>query len=259
MNTTIPIPAWAQPRADLSSKTVLVVGGAGGVGEGVTRALLVGGATVVATARTQSKLDDLRDRIDDPHLVTRTLDVMGPDLDTVAYDLAAKHGPFDGVVISIGDWGTQGRKKILDLTDSEWDALVAANQTGVFRAYRSLVPLTAPGGMIAQLNGMSAEVPFPGAAVVAATAAANKSLTRTLAAELEGQGPRIYQVILGVIRTRTRKLAGMDNDAWVPASDVGVHVAELVANTSQLASAVTHWFVDPLQGPQASLPRIPGV
>ena len=259
MTTTLPAPAWAKSRTNLIGKTVLVVGGAGGVGEGVTRTLLAGGATVVATARTRSKLDDLQGRINDPHLVAQTLDVLEPDLDRVARRLAAQHGPFDGVVIAIGDWGTQGRKPILDLTDSEWNALVAANQTGVFRAYRSLVPLIAPGGMIAQINGMSAEIPFPGAAVVAATAAATKSLTRTLAAELEGRGPRIYEVILGVIRTRPRQLAGIDNAAWVPAVDVGVHVAELVAGTSPLASNVTHWFVDPNSGPQAALPRLPGV
>lgn len=258
MTTADTAPVWAQPPTDLPSKAVLVIGGAGGVGEGVTRALLAGGATVIATARTQSKLDDLRDRVADPRLVVRTFDLMAPDLDRVAREFAAEYGPLDGVVIAVGDWGEGGRKGLLELTDGEWDVLVAANQTSVFRAYRSLVPITRPGGMIAQINGMSAEIPFPGAAVVAATAAATKSLTRTLAAELGGQGPRIYEVILGVIRTRPRQLAGIDNPNWVPANDVGVHVAELVAGTSPLASNVTHWFVDPNSGPQATMPRVPG-
>lgn len=257
--TTMPIPSWAQSRTDLSSKTALVIGGAGGVGEGITRALLAGGATVIATSRGQAKLDDLRARINDPGLAVRTLDVMGPELDHTAREFVSDYGPIDGVVIAIGDWGTQGRKGLLDLTNGEWDALVAANQTSVFRAYRSLVPVLAPGSMIAQINGMSAEIPFPGAGAVAATAAATKSLTRTLAAELEGRGPRVYEVILGVIRTRPRQLAGIDNAAWVLASDVGVHIAELVAGTSRLTADVTHWFVDPLQGPQATQPRLPSV
>lgn len=259
MTTTLTVPVWAQPDTDLADKTVLVVGGAGGVGEGVTRALLSRGAAVVATARTQSKLDDLRDRINNPGLTVQTLDLMEPGLDRTARGFAAEHGPLAGVVISVGSWGEGGRKGLLAHTDDEWDTLIAANQTSVFRAYRSLVPVVAPGGMVAQINGMSAEIPFPGSAVVAATAAATKSLTRTLAAELGGQGTHVYEVILGVIRTRPRQLAGIDNAAWVPAGDVGVHIAELVAGTSPLAAEVTHWFVNPATGPQTTLPRMPGV
>lgn len=77
MTDTVTAPAWAQNETDLSGRTVLVVGGAGGVGEGVSRALLAGRATVVATARTQAKLDDLAARVDDPGLLVRPLDVMG--------------------------------------------------------------------------------------------------------------------------------------------------------------------------------------
>ena len=62
---TIPAPAWARHGTDLSDKTVLVVGGAGGVGEEVVRVLLARGATAVATARTRAKLDDLAARVDD--------------------------------------------------------------------------------------------------------------------------------------------------------------------------------------------------
>lgn len=65
MTETITAPAWARHGTDLSDKTVLIVGGAGGVGEGVVRVLLACGATVVATARTRAKLDDLAARVDD--------------------------------------------------------------------------------------------------------------------------------------------------------------------------------------------------
>lgn len=50
MTETITAPAWARHGTDLSGKTILVVGGAGGVGEDVVRVLLARGATVVATA-----------------------------------------------------------------------------------------------------------------------------------------------------------------------------------------------------------------
>lgn len=80
MTDTITAPAWARRGTDLSGKTVLVVGEAGGVGEGVVRALLADGATVIATSRTRAKLDDLAARVDDPGLIVRLLDVMSDDL-----------------------------------------------------------------------------------------------------------------------------------------------------------------------------------
>lgn len=169
-------------------------------------------------------------------------------------DLVGDHGLFDGVVIAIADWVVQGRKGLLDHSDEEWEALVAANQTSVFRAYRALVPAVAPSGMIAQLNGLSADVPFPGAGGVAAGAAATKSMTRTIAEEIGGRGPRVYEVILGMIRTRPRQLAGMDDPGWIPATDVGFHVAELVAGNAPLAGTVLHYFVDRASGPQPTPP-----
>jgi NAD(P)-dependent dehydrogenase (short-subunit alcohol dehydrogenase family) len=104
--------------------------------------------------------------------------------------------------------------------------------------------------MIAQLNGMSADIPLPGAGGRAATAAAVKSMTRTIAEELRGDGPRVYEIVLGVIRTRARQLAGIDSPGWIPATDVGTHVAELVAGTSPLTGSALHYFTDRVAGPQ---------
>ncbi|WP_433513662.1 SDR family oxidoreductase [Nonomuraea sp. CA-143628] len=260
MTTTIELPSWAQPDTDLSGKTVLVIGGAGGVGEGITRALLDAGAAVIATARTQAKLDDLAERIDDANLTTLRLDLTGPDLDdTLAalVDRHGRHGRLDGVVVSVADWGRQGPKGILDLTDAEWEALVEQNQTTVFRAYRALVPALAPEGAIVHINGFSAEIPYPANGVMALTAAATKSMVRTIAEELKGAGLRVYEVILGVIRTRPRQLAGIDNPRWIPAVEVGMHTAELVAGNSPLAESALQYFVTREAGPSLTPPEMP--
>lgn len=257
MTTTIELPSWAQPGTDLTGKTVLVIGGAGGVGEGITRALLHTGAAVIATARTQAKLDDLAERIDDANLTMVRLDLTGSDLDDTLAALIDRHGRLDGVVVSVADWGRQGAKNILDLTDAEWDLLVEQNQTTVFRAYRALVPTLTPDGAIVHINGFSAEIPYPANGVIALTAAATKSMVRTIAAELKGAGPRVYEVILGIIRTRPRQLAGVDNEGWIPAVEVGTHTAELVAGNSPLANSALQYFVTREAGPSLTPPETP--
>lgn len=246
---------WSQGSVDLAGKKVLVLGATGGVGEGVTKTLLQAGATVLATSRSRERLNDLAKRVPEAGFVPVVIDALGSDFDTAVRDVAARHGQLDGAVVSVASWGDQGRKPLLQLTDDEWSELLAANQTTVFRAYRALVPVLRSDGLLLQLNGMSADIPFPGSAGVALTAAATKSMTRTLAAELTPFGPRVYQVILGVIRTRQRQLAGIDNPGWISAEAVGVHLAELLAGTSPLISEVLHYFVSADDGPVSSNPR----
>jgi NAD(P)-dependent dehydrogenase (short-subunit alcohol dehydrogenase family) len=253
--STIARPAWAQQTADLDGRTVLVVGGTGGVGEGVVRALLDSGARVVATSRDRGRAEAFAARLAHPRLHPEALDALsGSFADDVA-DLGRRYGPLDGVIVSIASWGDQGRKPLLALTDDEWDALVAENQTAVFRAYRALYPLIRPTGALVQLNGLSADLAFPGAAGVALTAAATKSMTRTLAAELGGRGARVHEVILGVVRTRARQLAGVDDERWIDGEEVGLHLAELLTAESPLTDEVVHYFVDKGAGPQADGPR----
>jgi hypothetical protein len=55
-----------------------------------------------------------------------------------------------------------------------------------------------------------------------------------------------------VIRTRPRLLAGFDDPRWIPATDVGVHIAELLAGSSPLTGSVLHYLVDRAAGPQAA-------
>lgn len=254
MTSTLELPSWAQPGTDLTGRTVLVIGGAGGVGEGVTRAMLRAGATVIATARTESKLEDLAARTADANLNTHTLDLTGHDPAQTVAAIVERHGRLDGIVISTADWSRGGGKRIIDLTDAEWEAVIEQNQTSLFRAYRLLIPALAPSGAIIHINGFSAEIPYPPHGVGALTAAAGKSMTRTVAEELRGEGLRVYELILGVIRTRPRQLAGIDNEGWIPAADVGTHTAELVAGNSPLADSALQYFVSRNAGPSRTVP-----
>jgi len=62
----------------LADKTAYIAGGTGNVGEGIVRAFLKEGATVVTSSRKQEKLDLLRDLLKDTStdkLVTMTADL----------------------------------------------------------------------------------------------------------------------------------------------------------------------------------------
>jgi NAD(P)-dependent dehydrogenase (short-subunit alcohol dehydrogenase family) len=260
MNDAIMNEAWRGAPANLTGATTLVVGGAGGVGEGVVRALLRAGAMVVVGGRDRGRLDEFTARLhaegaDVSRLKAVVMDGLSANLDATVQSMVAEHGRFDLVVVSVAAWGDQGRKPLLALSDTEWDALLAGNQTVVFRLYRALVPALTPTGALVQLNGMSADIPFPGAGGVALTAAATKSLTRTLGAEVSGRGTRVYELVLGVVRTRARQLAGIDDERWIDATQVGEHIAALASGVSPLSGTVLQYFVDKVAGPIATPPK----
>ncbi|MGO4299069.1 SDR family oxidoreductase [Leifsonia sp. RAF41] len=241
---------------DLSGENILVVGGSGGVGEGAVRALLARGANVIATGRSKKRLDAFEARINNESLSTLVLDSLAPQFAADVEREVAAFGPLSAVIVAVASWGDQGAKPLLSLEDDEWSALIEQNLTSVFRAYRALVPLIAPGGALIQLNGMSAEIPFPGNGVVGLTAAAGKSLTVTLAEELRRTGIRVYEIILGVVRTRQRQLAGIDNELWLSGDEIGDHLADLITGTSPLAATTLQYFVDKTIGPTPTVPRL---
>ncbi|MFI7502409.1 SDR family NAD(P)-dependent oxidoreductase [Streptomyces sp. NPDC049687] len=222
---------------------MLVVGASGGIGEGVTRALLTLGATVVAAGRSEARLNGLAEYAADagpgilrPHVV----DVSDPDSAAVRSALAQEYGTFDGAVLTLGNWGPQGRTGLLEVTDELWDTMIADNLSSHFRALRAVTPLLAPDGALVHFTGFSAELPYPGAALIGATNAAKKSLLRTLTAELDGKGPRIYELVIGPVRTRPRAAAGADSVSWLSGEDLGRHAGELIARRGP-------WTAEPLQ------------
>lgn len=218
----------------LSGRTVVVAGATGGIGEGMTRALLHQGATVVATGRSEERLAGLATYLQGAGpgtLITQAVDVADSDSESVRA-LLSGHGALDGVVLTIGDWGSPQRTGILDTPTAEWESMIAANLTSHFHALRALTPLLSERGALVHLSGFSAEIPYPFAALVGATNAAKKSLVRSLTAELDGVGPRIYELVIGPIRTRPRAAAGADSPGWFSAEDLGRHAGRLIAGDS---------------------------
>ncbi|MFD9053663.1 SDR family oxidoreductase [Streptomyces zaomyceticus] len=241
----------------LRNRTILVVGATGGIGEGMTRALLQQGATVVATGRNEDRLASLAARVGDDIAGTflpHTLDVASPDSAAVRRELV-RYGPLDGAVITIGNWGTNGPAGLLQTLDDEWDSMIAANLTSHFRALRTLVPLLPPEGALVHLTGYSAEVPYPSAPLIGATNAAKKSLMLSLTAELGTAGPRLYELIIGPIRTRPRAAIGADDPGWFSAEDLGHHAGALITGHSPYTAHPLQYLLTRAHGVRATPPR----
>ena len=220
--------------ASLEGAKVVVAGGAGGVGEGIVRALLKHGARVLALSRSEEKLRGLQAYCRD--VPTGELLPLVGDLgdEESARALQSKiyeqFRELDLAVASLGGWW-QG-KPLTSVDMPTWERILRENLTAHFLAVKMLVPLLHPKtGSYVHVNGFGAEQPFPMAGPVAMAAAAQKSMALTLAEELSPTGIRVYELILGPVQTRRRQGKGQKD--WYTPEEVGEEIAGLVTQRDQ--------------------------
>jgi len=231
----------------LVGKTIIVAGATGGIGEGVTKLLLRHGATVVALSRTEDKLQGLAAYLSNENTdrlipLQANLDQEQEGTRELQRRLLERFGPFDGAVIAIGNWG-HANNTVVEVSDELWSQTLNDNVTSHFRALRTLVPMLKPDGALVHISGLSADGPYPGAGVIAMTNAAKKSLVLTLAAEQESTGPRVYELIVGPIRTRERVTRGVARASWYDPEDVGEFISEIVVGRTQASRHPLHYMV----------------
>lgn len=202
-------------------RLVVVAGGTGNVGEGIVRAFLADGATVLVPSRSAARLDALRGRLDPAvagRLVTVAADIGSPDGATAIAERAEAAGPVEAVVAAIGGW-YQGPPVIA--TDwATWQRVTHDILHTHFLAARALLPaMVARGrGTYVLINGFSAEEPYPGAGPVSVGAAGQQMLARMLMVELAESGVQVSQLVLGPVLSRSRTRGRPE---WISADDVG--------------------------------------
>jgi NAD(P)-dependent dehydrogenase (short-subunit alcohol dehydrogenase family) len=188
---------------DLTSKVVVVIGGASGIGEAVTIGAAKMGGTVVCldikadeAARVagnagaggracQSAALDIRDAA----AVQRVLD-----------DIAASHGSLDVVICTPS---INVRKKILDYQDDELSRVLELNLKGNFNVLRAAgrIMTAQRRGSIVLFSSIRSLVVEPGQSVYSATKAGILQMARGAASEFGPYGVRVNCVGPGVIET----------------------------------------------------------
>ncbi|QYR23559.1 SDR family oxidoreductase [Paenibacillus sp. sptzw28] len=232
----------------LFGKTIVVAGATGGIGEGVTKLLLQHGAKVVALGRNEDKLEQLRvylsSSVDTSNLITLQVNLdQDREGSREVYDkLKERFGYLDGAVVAIGTWG-EANRRLIDVSDELWEQAIQDNLTSHFRTLRTLVPLLKTDGALIHLSGLSADSPYPGAGLIGLTNAAKKSLVLTMAAEQESIGPRIYELIIGPIRTRERVARGVARANWYDPEDLGGFMSELIQGDTEASQKPLHYMI----------------
>lgn len=232
----------------LKDKIAVIAGGTGGVGEGIVRAFLQAGATVIIPSRSELKLERLKEYVSDIKKGT-LVPVAGSvnneeNSQVLSAFLIKEFKNIDIAIASLGGW-FQGYP-LYSTPVEKWNKIIHDNLTSHFLAIKTFIPLLHPqSGCYVHINGFSAEQPYPMAGTVAMTAAAQKSLVLTLAEEVRTTGIRVYEFILGPIKTRDRLKRGHGQPDWYFAEEIGDAIIGEITRDHQ--EKIVHYLMSKIE------------
>jgi glucose 1-dehydrogenase len=192
----------------LLGQWAVVTGGSMGIGRAIVERFVEGGANVVIVARGQEALDEA---------VASARALASPEQEVLAVsaDVASRAGVdalfeqlrarVPALNIFVGNAGTGHVTPFLELTDEEFDAVLALNFTGTLRgcqlAGRMMVEDPQPNAAIVLVSSIRALGARAGRLVYSATKAGVNQAVRVAALELAPYGIRVNALSPGITET----------------------------------------------------------
>jgi NAD(P)-dependent dehydrogenase (short-subunit alcohol dehydrogenase family) len=208
-------------------QTALVTGGSSGIGLAIARALRDDGYELTLASRTAEKVEAAAAELD-AHAVAADVS-REDDCERLVAAHAERFGGLDVLVNSAGI-GIGGR--IEDLQAKHVDLQLGVNLRGLILVTRHALPLLkASRGHVINLASIAGTEPTPGLAVYGATKAAVLALTRSLNAEVEGDGVRCTAVAPAFVDTPMASWSGIPPEQMIRPEDC----AELVRAVLRLS------------------------
>lgn len=200
----------------LRGKVAIITGGAGNIGEVITRRYLAEGATVVITGRNTDKLQAYRQRLIDEEAAEperiAALRVDGSDMAQVRTGIADVLEQFGRIDILVNNAGSAGPKQRLPdvpihpddvrAPDTETVSQSVGNLLGIsWNMVRGAAPHMPPGSSIINVSTIFSRTDYYGRIPYVVPKAALNALSLGLAKELGARGIRVNTVYPGPIES----------------------------------------------------------
>lgn len=204
----------AEGAGRLAGKVALITGGAGNIGEVITRRFLDAGATVVITGRNSAKLEAYRARLlaelELPAARVLAVVMDGSDMVQVRTGVAQIVAQFGRVDVLVNNAGSAGaRQRLPDIplsraelapTDTETLLDGLGNLIGIsWNLTRAVAPHMPPGSSIINISTIFSRTDYYGRIPYVVPKAALNALSMALANELGAQGIRVNLIYPGPI------------------------------------------------------------
>lgn len=209
-------------------KTILVVGGAGEVGEGIVRQLLEKGHRVLVQSRSKDKVTQLATRLGNPALLIPIIGDISDEskLRRLLENVQSRGHSLDSVVASVGSWWSG--PALIDLDLATFNQVLAERLTTHFLVAKTFLKVLKdkPEASYLFIHSAAGFTPIPNSGPVSIAGAAQAMLKDVFAKELEASLVRINMLtMMGSIATRSHPNSDPEG---LTADDVGAYVAHLV-------------------------------
>jgi D-xylose 1-dehydrogenase len=188
----------------LAGRTVVVTGGASGIGAAIVAAFVGQGARVALLDIADAEAEALVGRLAPGAAIAplyHHCDLTDlAALETVLAGLVAELGPVD---VLINNAANDARHGLLDVTPAAWDERINVNLRHQFFAAKAVIPgmKARQSGAIVNLGSISWHLGLPDLALYQIAKAAIEGLTRSLARELGPDNIRVNTIIPGNVQT----------------------------------------------------------
>jgi NAD(P)-dependent dehydrogenase (short-subunit alcohol dehydrogenase family) len=176
------------PFFDLTKKVAIITGGATGIGRGIAEGLADAGATVVILARRLETCEQACLEIEEKYGVAASpfgCDITNSsEIRDVVEKIAISCGHIDILVNNAGVGGSE--KKILEMTEEDWDNVLNTNLKAVFSLTKEVVTKMikqGKGGKIINVASIGALVGWPNMSAYCASKGGCVQLTKVMALE----------------------------------------------------------------------------
>jgi len=183
----------------LADRRALVTGASSGIGRATAELFAAEGARVILFDRDATAgarvVEGIRRSGGEAHLVTGDVTVAA-DAQRAVDEAVARHGGLD---ILVNAAGITRRADVVDLSEDDWDLVMAVNAKSVFLLGKSAVPVMAAGGggSIVNVSSGWGLKGGPRAVAYCASKAAVTNLTRAMAIDHAAAGIRVNCVCPG--------------------------------------------------------------
>ncbi|KAF4993080.1 hypothetical protein FGRMN_6695 [Fusarium graminum] len=201
----------------LRGKTVLITGGAEGIGAATVHLFTLQGSQVIfldiAESSAQNTIDSAISRskeaeVDAKSPIFYKCDISDlPQLQDTVQTIQKEHGAIHILVNNAAAAGNRARLDTQSVTAEDWDFNVNTNLRHVFFLTQAVIPAMkeARSGSIINLGSITWRIPAAGTPVYGACKAAIMGLTRTQSKEFGKFNIRINSVMPGAIATQRQR------------------------------------------------------
>jgi NAD(P)-dependent dehydrogenase (short-subunit alcohol dehydrogenase family) len=195
--------------------SALVTGGSRGIGLAIARMLRDEGFDLTLVSRKEAGAAAAAEELS-AHAVAADV-LREEDCVRLVVEHAERYGGLDVLVNSAG----VGVDAAIEALETRYvDLQLGVNLRGLILVTREAVPLLRSSrGLVVNLASIAGTIPVPGLSVYAASKAAVISFTRTLNAELAGDGVRATAICPGFVNTDMASWTGIPGDEMIQPED----------------------------------------